>query len=204
MNRAEAQGAGLLCRGVSFAQPSAGPGDAVGEADHFLDTAGSVRGDLIPVLDLERSGDLSQMALQAWVRGYLERVEQRSGIRGMIYVSPDFWRTYTGDTTWFGANGYEVLWVAHWTTGVAPRVPGGTGPARAGRSGSTPRCGAVSGDQRARRPRPVPRLGLPAGPDPVGRRAPGRSDQVVSRRRRCPRSAFQSTGASSQTPSQPR
>ena len=26
---------------------------------------------------------------------------------------------------WFGANGYDILWVAHWTTGTAPSVPGG-------------------------------------------------------------------------------
>ena len=42
-----------------------------------------------------------------------------------IYVSPSFWRTYMGDTTWFALNGYDILWVAHWTTGVAPTVPGG-------------------------------------------------------------------------------
>ena len=30
-----------------------------------------------------------------------------------------------GDTTWFANNGYEVLWVAHWTTAADPTVPGG-------------------------------------------------------------------------------
>ena len=30
-----------------------------------------------------------------------------------------------GDTTWFADNGYNVLWVAHWTTATAPTVPGG-------------------------------------------------------------------------------
>ncbi len=30
-----------------------------------------------------------------------------------------------GEPTWFALNGYDILWVAHWTTGVAPTVPGG-------------------------------------------------------------------------------
>ncbi|TMC62946.1 MAG: hypothetical protein E6J17_05685, partial [Chloroflexi bacterium] len=27
--------------------------------------------------------------------------------------------------TWFAANGYGVLWIAHWTTSAEPSVPGG-------------------------------------------------------------------------------
>jgi lysozyme len=27
------------------------------------------------------------------------------------------------DTRWFADNGYEVLWVAHWTTGASPIMP---------------------------------------------------------------------------------
>ena len=77
------------------------------------------------MLDLERSGSLSQTALTNWVKAFLGRVEERVGVKAIIYVSPNFWRTYMGDTTWFGANGYDILWVAHWTTGVAPIVPGG-------------------------------------------------------------------------------
>ena len=77
------------------------------------------------MLDLERSGSLSQTALTAWVKAFLGRVDERVGVKAIIYVSPNFWRTYMGDTTWFGANGYDILWVAHWTTGVAPIVPGG-------------------------------------------------------------------------------
>lgn len=124
-NRAQARAAGLYVGAYHFAQPSSGAGDAVAEADHFIDTATPASGDLIPVLDLERSGSLSQTALTAWVKAFLDRVYERAGVRAIIYVSPNFWRTYMGDTTWFGANGYNILWVAHWTTGVAPSVPGG-------------------------------------------------------------------------------
>ena len=30
-----------------------------------------------------------------------------------------------GDATWFAANGYRVLWIAHWTTSAEPSVPAG-------------------------------------------------------------------------------
>jgi len=124
-NRAQARAAGLYVGAYHFAQPSTGAGDAIAEADHFINTAAPVSGDLLPVLDLERSGSLSQTALTDWVKAFLARVEERVGVKAIIYVSPNFWRTYMGDTTWFGANGYDILWVAHWTTGVAPIVPGG-------------------------------------------------------------------------------
>jgi GH25 family lysozyme M1 (1,4-beta-N-acetylmuramidase) len=124
-NRAQARAVGLYVGAYHFAQPSTGSGDAVAEADHFIDTAQPASGDLIPVLDLERSGSLSQTALTAWVKAFLGRVYERVGVRAAIYVSPNFWRTYMGDTNWFGANGYDILWVAHWTTGTAPTVPGG-------------------------------------------------------------------------------
>ena len=47
----------------------------------------------------------------------------RLGVRGVIYCSPSFWKTYMGDTGWFASNGYTILWVAHWTTASAPSVP---------------------------------------------------------------------------------
>ena len=43
----------------------------------------------------------------------------------MIYCSPTFWKNYLGDTAWFAQNGYDVLWVAHWTAASSPTVPGG-------------------------------------------------------------------------------
>jgi GH25 family lysozyme M1 (1,4-beta-N-acetylmuramidase) len=122
INRAQAKGAGLYVGAYHFAQPDRTPGDAVAEADHFLDTAQIGTGDLLPVLDLEVAGGLSQVELQEWVKGYLGRIYERTGVRGVIYMSPAFWANYAGDTTWFAANGYKVLWIAHWTTGE-PWVP---------------------------------------------------------------------------------
>ena len=124
-NRAAANAAGLVAGAYHFAQPDATVGDAQAEADHFVDTATPASGDLLPVLDLERSGGLSQTALVTWVKDWLARVQERTGVRAVIYCSPNFWTTYMGDTTWFANNGYAVLWVAHWTTAAAPTVPGG-------------------------------------------------------------------------------
>jgi GH25 family lysozyme M1 (1,4-beta-N-acetylmuramidase) len=124
-NRAQAKAAGLYVGAYHFAGPDATPGDAVAEADHFLATATIVPGELLPVLDLERSGGLSSVDLQAWVASYLDRIYQVTGVRGVIYVSPSFWQNYMGDATWFAATGYRVLWIAHWTTSAEPSVPAG-------------------------------------------------------------------------------
>jgi GH25 family lysozyme M1 (1,4-beta-N-acetylmuramidase) len=122
-NRAAANANGIIIGAYHFAQPDLTPGDAIAEADHFIDTAQIAKGDLLPVLDLEVAGGLDQTQLQDWVRGYLGRIYERTGVRGVIYMSPNFWVTYAGDTTWFADNGYKVLWIAHWTTATAPTVP---------------------------------------------------------------------------------
>src|SRR5688572_13662578 len=54
LNRARAKAAGLRVGAYHFAQPSKTSGDALAEADHFLDTAVIDSGDLPPVLDLEQ------------------------------------------------------------------------------------------------------------------------------------------------------
>jgi lysozyme len=123
-NRQRAQAAGLYVGAYHFAQPTAAVGNAVAQADWFLAAATPARGDLFPVLDLERSGSLPQATLTAWVQAYVGRIFERTGIRAVIYVSPNFWRTYMGDTSWFAYNGYNVLWIAHWTAATAPSVPG--------------------------------------------------------------------------------
>jgi lysozyme len=103
--------------------PTAVVGNGAAQADWFLAKATPASGDLLPVLDLERSGGLSQAALTVWVTDYVTRVYERLGVRAVIYVSPSFWRTYMGDTAWFALNGYDVLWIAHWTAASAPSLP---------------------------------------------------------------------------------
>jgi GH25 family lysozyme M1 (1,4-beta-N-acetylmuramidase) len=125
VNRGNARAVGLYVGAYHFAQPSTTAGDAVAEADHFLAVAAPTHGDLFPVLDLERTGGLSQAALTSWVQAYMGEILARTGVHAVIYCSPTFWKNYLGDTAWFAQNGYDVLWVAHWTAASSPTVPGG-------------------------------------------------------------------------------
>jgi GH25 family lysozyme M1 (1,4-beta-N-acetylmuramidase) len=122
-NRAQAKAVGLYVGAYHFARPDRTPGDAVAEADYFLAMSQLEAGDLVPVLDLEDAGGLAPVELQEWVKAYLGRIYERTGAHGMIYASPTFWRNAMGDSTWFAANGYGMIWVAHWTTALGPTVP---------------------------------------------------------------------------------
>jgi GH25 family lysozyme M1 (1,4-beta-N-acetylmuramidase) len=143
-NIAGARAAGIKATAYHFASPDATPNEAVAEADHFVDVAGLVDGDLVPALDLEVTGGLGTTALTSWVRSWLAQVTLRTGIRPMIYVSPAFWKKYLADTTWFAANGYRILWIAHW--GVAqPTVPGGNWGGYGWTFWQYTNCGSVPG-----------------------------------------------------------
>ncbi|HET7236613.1 MAG TPA: GH25 family lysozyme [Actinomycetota bacterium] len=114
INKVNAQANGLRFGAYHFAQPDATPGDAIAEADHFVDTAQLTPGNLIPVLDIERTGGLSQAEVTQWILAWLGRVTEQLGVQPMVYTSPNGWNNRTGDTTAVVEAGYTVLWVAHW------------------------------------------------------------------------------------------
>lgn len=121
-NKAGAEANGIAFGAYHFAQPDDGIDDAIREADNFVNTAQLVPGNLIPVLDIERTNGLSQAEITTWILTWLGRVTERLGVRPMVYTSPAGWENRTGDTTAVADAGYTVLWVAHW--GVAePRLP---------------------------------------------------------------------------------
>ena len=122
MNKAGALANGIVFTAYHFAQPDDRANDAIIEADHFVDVAQLGPGNLIPVLDIERTGGLTQAEVTTWILTWLDRVTERLGVRPMVYTSPSGWDTRTGDSTAVADSGYTVLWVAHW--GVAqPRLP---------------------------------------------------------------------------------
>jgi GH25 family lysozyme M1 (1,4-beta-N-acetylmuramidase) len=122
INKAGAEAAGLLFGAYHFAQPDDRSNDPLVEADHFVDHALLHPGNLLPVLDIERTGGLSQDEVTAWILRWLDRVTERLGVRPIVYTSPGGWDARTGDTTAVAEAGYTVLWVAHW--GVeSPRLP---------------------------------------------------------------------------------
>ena len=122
-NRFNANANGIVIGAYDFAQPSTTAGQAEAEADYFVNVAQPRSGDFAPVLDLERTNGLSVANLQLWVKKWMYRVYERTGQRASIYVSPSFWSTYMGNTTWFDLNGFRTLWIAHWTSGTSPTVP---------------------------------------------------------------------------------
>jgi lysozyme len=128
INRAGTEGFGLRFGAYHFARPSGGSdgaavASAVAQADHFVDVAQPQPGELPPVLDLEAKGALGPARLQLWTRAWLDEVFARTGIHGMIYASPNFWKTAVSDSTDFASAGNR-LWIAHWTKRAAPLVPG--------------------------------------------------------------------------------
>ncbi|GEM_PF-1011131 len=119
--RAGALAAGLVVAAYHFANPGPGPNDPILEADHFVDVAGIDAGNIIPVLDLERTGDLAPAELIAWTFAWLREVTARTNVMPMIYSGPHFWRTNMDDTTAFAEAGYRE-WIAHWFVS-SPDVP---------------------------------------------------------------------------------
>jgi GH25 family lysozyme M1 (1,4-beta-N-acetylmuramidase) len=127
INRAGAKGLGLRFGAYHFARPggssdAAVTASAIAQADHLVDVAQPLIGELPPVLDLETSGGLSQTALARWTQAWLDEVEARTGVSGLIYASPSFWKSKVGDTTSFAGSGHR-LWIAHWTKNASPTVP---------------------------------------------------------------------------------
>jgi GH25 family lysozyme M1 (1,4-beta-N-acetylmuramidase) len=121
-NKAGAEANGIVFGAYHFARPDGTFRDAIREADHFIQTAQLTPGNLVPVLDVERTGGLSKRQVTRWILRWLDRVTERLGVRPIVYTSPTGWALRTGDTTAVAAAGYTVLWVAHWDV-PSPTVP---------------------------------------------------------------------------------
>jgi lysozyme len=123
-NRDGARAAGVVVGSYHFGNPDSTANDALNEARWFVQNATVGSGDLVPVLDLEVSNGLGAAALTTWARTWLTEVESATGVRPLIYTTPNFWSSSMAGTDWFARNGYQV-WVAHWTSASQPTVPAG-------------------------------------------------------------------------------
>jgi lysozyme len=126
--RADASAVGLRVGAYHFARPNgrrraARVADARAEADHFAAVARPRPGELLPVLDLEKTGGLGPAALIAWTSAWLREVERQLYVQPVIYASAHFWRVAMADTTVFGEVGHG-LWLARWTRAPVASVPG--------------------------------------------------------------------------------
>lgn len=121
--------AGLIRGSYHFARPNATGGAA--QAEYFVANGGgwSSDGRTLPgVLDIEHnpSGQMCYNKTPAqnvkWIRDFTERYYALTGRHAVIYTSPSWWETCTGNSTEFAAS--NPLWIAHYTSG-SPRIPGG-------------------------------------------------------------------------------
>lgn len=128
LNRSGTTLLGMRFGAYHFALPSgssdsAAVADATAEADYFLSVAQPLPKELLPVLDLEDSGGLSVVRLSLWVQTWLGQVAARTGLKTIVYVSPNFWKTKLGDSPVVAMAGHR-LWIAHWAKAVLPILPG--------------------------------------------------------------------------------
>lgn len=142
-NRSGADAQGLAFGAYHFARPDTAAGDAVAEADNFVDTAALKGRNLLPVLDLEVSGGLGRRKLVAWAKAWLGEVRARLGVKAIIYTSPSFWKDHMGNSRWFADHGYR-LWIAHWGADQ-PRVPGSNWGGHGWTLWQYDNCGSVVG-----------------------------------------------------------
>lgn len=128
LNRSGASLTGLRFGAYHFAQPGGASDAAVvasatAQADAFLAVAQPQPGDLLPVLDLERTNGLSVPRLVMWTQAWLGQVVARLGAKPILYASPSFWKQALGDSPVFALAGHR-LWIAHWTKATLPILPG--------------------------------------------------------------------------------
>lgn len=87
------------------------------QAKKFLDIVPLEKGDLRPVLDIEKANGLTRATLVRSLSDWLQVVEQRCGKKPIIYTGANFYADYLeGDF-----DDYP-LWVAHYFAPLGPRI----------------------------------------------------------------------------------
>lgn len=112
---------GLLRGAYHFARTTKSPKE---EADHFLNTIGSVTIEDMLVLDIEVSA-LKGTAFTDWVLGWQEHVEDSVGKMPVIYTGGPFWDAQDGNPTPDVISKLQKypLWLAAYTNNPDKFVP---------------------------------------------------------------------------------
>ena len=105
-NIRDAREAGFVCGVYHFYDPSVSPDK---QAEHYINTVKLQKGDLAPVVDVERSGR-SSGDLQRELSVFLGLLESHYGVKPIIYASTKFRRRHLNSTTF---DRYP-FWVAHY------------------------------------------------------------------------------------------
>lgn len=91
--------------------------DAAKQADKFVRTVNLQRGDLPPVLDVEKTGGRSSAQIRSGVGTWLKLVEAHYGVKPIIYTNADFYTQHLK-----GVFDDYPLWVAHYLQPHQPRI----------------------------------------------------------------------------------
>ncbi len=105
-NISDARKAGLVCGVYHFYDPSTSPQR---QAQHFINTVKLKKGDLVPVIDVERTGR-SSADLRRDLLIFIKELELNYGVKPMIYASAKFHRRNLGSPEF---DAYP-FWVAHY------------------------------------------------------------------------------------------
>lgn len=101
-----------------YAVPS---GSAISHATTFARVWKEGGGVLYPVIDLEETGGLTKIALEAWLKSMIAEFKNLTGVsKLMVYSSANFLNTYLPISVWM----YSFpLFQAAWTANVNPPLP---------------------------------------------------------------------------------
>lgn len=87
------------------------------QADNFIQIVNLKKGDMPPVLDVEKSHGVSVADMQKGVKTWLNAVENHYRVKPVIYTNIDFYERYFAD----GFEDYP-LWIAHYLQPDKPRI----------------------------------------------------------------------------------
>jgi lysozyme len=91
--------------------------DAMRQATNFMEIVSLKKGDLPPVLDIEIGRRLSVPQMQKQAKIWLHAVEEKYGVKPIIYTNIDFYNKYFYE----GFEDYP-LWIAHYLQPDKPRI----------------------------------------------------------------------------------
>ena len=87
------------------------------QAENFIETVNLEKGDLPPVLDVEKIRGTSVANLQQRVSDWIKVVEKHYKVKPIIYTNADFYENYLA-----GKFDDYPLWVAHYLVKDQPRI----------------------------------------------------------------------------------
>lgn len=91
--------------------------DPAKQAANFIENVELSKGDLPPVLDVEREGRLTIVQMQKDVKTFLDVIEKHYGVAPIIYTNISFYKKY------FGKDFEKYpLWIAHYLQPDQPRI----------------------------------------------------------------------------------